>query len=270
MAILKSTSVTDVSYGHLFAFLDSKSRQVTGKVVRPFLLPGLEAIIADAKLAKSHAHLKRSASVELSKSGSAAASGAKSTLSPEACALMLQFLNWLVDVKIDATSTPHSLTLRFDFDGNGKMAKQYEYIDMPVQDTWVLQSKHRSDPFLFHPHNQPKIYRNDSHRLCIHRELVMSIGPKGVISLRSGDVSIKKFVSFNADLRVEHQPDRMEYDNANNPYLLMDPNNPDKPIIRNNHYVARTFDWWLVVTVLGMENWIGLPHIGEEAIRKAA
>lgn len=305
-------SVDEVSYAHLFAFLAGTNRTLPGKVVKPFVIPELQALIAAHTQAAQHARggrngagagmhppqLKRSASVSTAHSAPHAASGASSSshahsaagaasaaapvtpkvgsaLSPEAAKLLLSFMHWLVDIRIDrpalsssaaAAAALSTLTLRFDFGPAASGA--YSYIDLPSQPTWVLGSKHPRDPYLVHPLNQPKIYTNESHRLCIHRELALSFSAaKGIISIRSGDVSLKKsFVSLNCDLRTEYRPGMVEYDDSRNPFLVMREDDESKPVITDDgHYLPRTFDCWLVVTVLTRETWVGLPIIGKQA-----
>ena len=303
-------NVDEVSYAHLFAFLAGTPRTLPGKVVKPFVIPELQALIAGHTQAAQHAAgrkgngagaghgghppLKRSASVSnttahsaphpaTGSSSAAAAAGSSaapapkvgSALSLEAAKLLLSFMHWLVDIRIDrpvasssasAAAALSTLTLRFDFGPAASGA--YSYIDLPSQPTWVLSSKHPRDPYLVHPLNQPKIYTNESHRLCIHRELCLQFsGSRGVVSIRSGDVSIKKsFVSLNCDLRTEYRPGMVEYDDSRNPFLVMREDDDTKPLItEDGHYLPRTFDCWLVVTVLTRETWVGLPIIGKQA-----
>jgi hypothetical protein len=222
----------ETSYADLFAFLAGESRTLAGKVLRPFVLPELQAIVAaqsDENNNNSNIHhhghghekphLKRSASLSqanfatsnsiapsmpASISTSAAVS-AGSALSPEVCKLLLSFTQWISNVSVNAPA--RTLTLKFDF--GTEASGDYVYLDTPSLPTWVLSSGYTTDKFLVHPLNQPKIYRNTSHRLCLHREIVFQLDSKnprrGITSVRSGDVSIKKFVSFNCELRTEYR-----------------------------------------------------------------
>jgi len=84
-------------------------------------------------------------------------------------------------------------------------------------------------------------------------------------SIRSGDLSIKKFLSLNCDLRLERRPGMVEYDDSKNAFIEMASLNPPTPRIEHGQFVPRTFDYWLVVSVLHRENWIGLPILGKQA-----
>jgi hypothetical protein len=290
----------NVSYAHLFSFLAAQSRTLSGKVLRPFVLPELQAIIeaqqhqSAAATTKGAAkpQLKRSASLmgppslhhaaggaaDASSSSAAGAGGAGasgSSIGLEAAKLLLSFVQWLTEIRVDASPSLSSsplLTLKFDF--GSASSGSYVYVDLPSQPTWVLSSGHAADKFLVHPLNQPKIYRNASHRLCLHKEMQFKLargGPPGsgtvagVRSLRAGDVSIKKFVTFNADVRTEHRPGMIEYDDSRNAFLTMRSDEPDKPLIVDGRYQPRSFDYWLVLSVLKQETWVGLPHIGRAA-----
>lgn len=72
-------------------------------------------------------------------------------------------------------------------------------------------------------------------------------------------------MSFNADLRTEYRPGMVEYDDRKNAFIQMSADDDSKPIVVDGHYQPRTFDYWLVVTVLKQENWVGLPVIGKNA-----
>ena len=175
----------DVSYAHLFAFLHAVSRTLPGKVVRPFVIPELQAIIAAHKGDKPV--LKRSASQSVAPSSALTAAAAAAAhpapkaaggVGLEAAKLLLSFMHWLSAIRIDRSGPLGTLTVALEF---GKDASgNYAYVDQPSQPTWVLVSKHAKDPWLFHPSNTPKIYRNESHRLCIHKEIVLSFDEKGI------------------------------------------------------------------------------------------
>lgn len=61
---------------------------------------------------------------------------------------------------------------------------------------------------------------------------------------------------------------QIEYDNSKNAFIAMRspaaPGQAPKPLLVDGRYVPRTFDWWLVVSVLSIENWIGLPVVGKQ------
>jgi len=69
-----------------------------------------------------------------------------------------------------------------------------------------------------------------------------------------GDLQVKAIFKFNAEVRTEHCPDFVEYDDKNRPYIADD--GSGKVITSHGYYLPRRYDFWLVIRVLNKDVWV--------------
>jgi len=146
------------------------------------------------------------------------------------------------------------LSVRFRF-------KDKKTIRMPASNHWVLEARIKDNPFLVHANNTPKPVQLEARTFVLKEEVRLNLANGRIESIREGDLCYKAAVfNLNAKIRTEHAGGRVELDDDNRPYLEM--NDKGKPVIRDNHYIPRRYDNWLVITVAFKETWVGLPDFG--------
>jgi hypothetical protein len=79
--------------------------------------------------------------------------------------------------------------------------------------------------------------------------------------VRAGDLSVKLMMKFAANVRFETIPGKIDLDDSNRPYL--EEGDDGTPLIRNGHYIVRKYDFWIVISVLKRDIWMGLPPLHE-------
>jgi hypothetical protein len=239
---------SSLSYRGIFAFLYSAShRSLSGEVLKSFLKPVLERFQSRQQERKLGKYPLKGREHEVDDD------------LPEVIFDFLQFVwKFIKQLRIDRKS--RTLHVSFQFPSSNS-----QLLELNTPLTWVLPSKHPTDQFLVCAANTPVLSTVETRRLIFKNEIEFQLAPPNgaspagsIVSVRDGDIQIKKYLSFNAGVRYEHKPNLADFDSENRTYLEC--NRAGKPIVRNNHYVPKTYDDWLVVTVLKQEVLIGLPR----------
>jgi hypothetical protein len=227
---LIETGSTELTYPLLFHKLYGGERKLNAGTLRPFMRPVLMSIQQRAKQ-------------RMQTNANSAAGPAFNLLS-----IMYQKLKEM------RTTRTGELFLEFDFGD-----QQSATLNIPEVDNWVMDSVgYPKDPYLVHPKNVVKLAKNEARTFIVNKSVHFKLKKNGIAYLREGDLQVKQFLKFNANLRTEVKRGIVQVDLSNRP-VLEDNEDGTGPLIVDKHYVPRTSDYWLVITVLKQDNWVALP-----------
>lgn len=169
----------------------------------------------------------------------------------------LRFLRSLKESLIDIQQNSHGV-ITFSFDFKGKKTLE---VSTPSNDKWVIEGGLADDPYKVDPRNVISPISTEQRTFTVKDRIRLRVNSEGILSLEPGDITFKfkPLVYFNADIRTVHNFRKVETDSRKKPYLKLGPDK--KPLIVDNHYVAHEYDDWMVITVMKIETWIGLPSL---------
>jgi hypothetical protein len=236
----------NLSYKHIFQYLLTANRVISGQTLQSYVKP---TILAYNQRIKQRDLMRKN-----NKNAANFPQQLDAELPGEVFKFLQFFSDYLSEIRVDKQRS--TLTLQFDFRG----ASSYT-LELPTPQTYVLQSKHKTDQYLVNSLNKAVIAEVEVRKLVFNNtvELQLDKVTGEIKHVREGDVSVKKFLSFTADLHYEHKENMADYDGQNRFYLECDV--MGKPMIHNNHYVPKCYDDWIVVTVMKQEVYIGLPKL---------
>jgi len=163
----------------------------------------------------------------------------------------LNLFTILYQKMLEMRAVGDELILKFDF-GSEKSA----LLEVPAVEHWVLESAY-ADPYLVHPNNVIRQTKTDARKFVLNHALHFKMNKHGIESVRDGDIYLKQVFKFNAGIKTELRRNHIHLDSSRRPVLLE--TEDGLPIIQHGHYVPRTANYWIVVTVLKQETWIPLP-----------
>jgi hypothetical protein len=148
------------------------------------------------------------------------------------------------------------VTFHFDFGREG-----HRDIQLPGSSQKVLDSRHRSDPWLVDRKNRVRDEVSKGQKLRLQDELQFSVNQQGLTGLREGDLAVHHWLAgwVNMDLHSERHPDRVATGEKDRPVLRTD--SRGNPVVDNGRYVPQRYDDWVIITAAGRRIEVGVPPL---------
>jgi hypothetical protein len=151
------------------------------------------------------------------------------------------------------------VTFRFDFGRDG-----HRDIQLPDTRQKVLQSKHRSDPFLVDRKNRVRDEKSSGKKLRLQQSLQLSVDANGISGLREGDIAVHHWLAgwVNLNIHSERHPGKIATGEKERPVLQTD--SRGEPLVRDGHYQPQRYDDWVIITAAGRRIEAGIPALSSQ------
>jgi hypothetical protein len=148
------------------------------------------------------------------------------------------------------------VTFHFDFGSEG-----HRDIQLPDTRQKVLESRHRSDPWLVDRKNRVREEKSGGSKLRLKPSLELSVDASGLTGVREGDLAVHHWLAgwVNLDLHSERHEGRVATGEKDRPVLVTD--SRGEPAVVDGHYVPQRFDDWVVITAAGRRIEVGIPAL---------
>ncbi len=151
---------------------------------------------------------------------------------------------------------------------NGKVTFHFDFgrdssrqIQLPDSTQKVLQSKHRSDPYLVHSRNRVRDEKSDGKKLRLKSQLQFSVNEDGLTGVREGDLAVHHWLAgwVNLNVHSEQHEGKIATGEKDRPVLQTDERG--NPVVVDGHYQPQRYDDWVVITAAGRRIEVGIPPL---------
>lgn len=164
-----------------------------------------------------------------------------------------------IHIKKDEAHIHFDLPVHLKFDGKEDRDAPHELTLPPVR-LFVIDSKLKQDPYLCDDRNVVLQVMSDSPTFLVKRLVRLSLGPEGFTGTVDSDVQIRELLTLNVNVKSESNPGFVQPEYSTGKQLLY-VDESGHPMVRNNHYVPRSTDYWITLGILYNKIYLSTPQL---------
>lgn len=145
------------------------------------------------------------------------------------------------------------VTFSFDFGGDDSKT-----IRLPDSTSKQLDSRLKSDPLKVDPKNKVIDQKSEGKTLKVNKDVEFSVSKEGITALREGDIKVKALLWFSLGIHTEKIPGKVAMDESR---TVLATDSSGNPQVRDGHYVAQSYDDWVILEAGGKRIEIGVPKL---------
>ena len=106
---------------------------------------------------------------------------------------------------------------------------------------------------------EPEYVPSQLSKIYLANQIHLYFNQYGITNIKDNDMMIKFMLKFNASIKTKYIAQRLDTDEKGRVYLVED-SKTGKPLVKNNHYIPKRYDNWLIISVVKKEIYIGLAE----------